>query len=373
MRAIIRRVTAGLLMACLLFGLAACQGNDPAPDETATPSPTASAALSPDSSTVPELPPSDMPEEAPVLDEATTELINGMQPVFDSIIRALMPLPEEARYLDSSDDTLFWTVMYYFCANYGTLHPDAFETDNQCVIPGHAMQEYADACFAEYDGIPDIPPQTFDIVYDRDQDMYYVGLSDAGDTYTAKISYAVNTYGEIEAVMGFFTPSADETDDLLAVFRFTLVDNGMAEGEEPIFPYRVQSANEYYTDLAQVTRISEKNGIYYATLDFVAEVFHSASDLDENGQPYGSDFREMVNAKKEAVDVRISERATFNLQNFNSVFEDADMEKASANSYQFFVDNAALETPDGEHLYFALNIYDGVLHGGQLSDYYYAG
>ncbi|MDL2217659.1 hypothetical protein LJC27_03285 [Christensenellaceae bacterium OttesenSCG-928-M15] len=367
------RGVALLLICGLLFALAACQ--KPVEETNASPTPEQSPEPTPVIEAEPPVTVDPAAEPNNTIDAETEELLNGMNPVFDSVSRALMDLEEDSRYLDAQDPMIFWSVMYYFCANYGTnASPLVMETeDSRYVVPGDVMRQFASACFAEYDTFPEIPPQTFAIVYDEESDTYYIGGSDAGDTYVKKIRYSINEEGDTEALIGFFAYGEGDVESLLGVFRFVLGRSEAADAaEEPLFAFQVFAAHESYTDLAMVTNITEKDGVYYATLDFVKAVFHFSDDLDENGEEYGADFQEIVNEKEEAVDVRISENLRFEFHNIASIFDGLDMKLAAENPFRFFIENAAREA-SGQHLYFILNIYEGVLHGGELSDYHYAG
>ena len=157
--------------------------------------------------------------------------VGAMTPVFDALIRAMY---ETDSAYAPKDETFFWTTLYLMGVNSGEeLGRAELTEDTMIKVPRQAMQEFASACFEDYDDLLPLPSDEGSISYDEGQDAYLLAPSDPGDTET-EILDAEETDGLVTAHVKF---SGDE-----GIYTFTLVSNPYASGiSNPVFMYTVSS------------------------------------------------------------------------------------------------------------------------------------
>lgn len=181
--------------------------------------------------TVPEV---DIPEAE--VDEATRAKLDAMQPVFDSVIRAMRAQPEGKQSYDSADPYFFWSVLYHLSTNFGAQHPLVEETDGQYSVPRKVMQEFATACFGEYSDLLALPAES-GIVYDESRDAYLVGMSDIGDSYSQIVSYEMEGDDQYALQVDLLTSGEEKP---LTTYHFIVTANPYIDGiTDPIFYYTV--------------------------------------------------------------------------------------------------------------------------------------
>lgn len=364
----VRTLLAGILAAVMLLSIAGCTPQTPTP--TPTPSPSASPALQEPQTPTPSLAPV---QEEPALTPAQITALEAMLPIFDAYISVFEAMPPEMRYIrNTQDPDFFWNVLFLLCTNAGDTFPGVeVINDLQYKIPTATMQALAAACFFDYTTLLEIPQQTFPIVYDSGADAYFVDITDSGDVFCQPLAYSLDTDGSPLAKVGLFFYSEENVTPLLTVYTFTLSAQASDDG---LFQYTVSGVTESYESLGFVEGISEKDGALYALIAPARRIWHTADQLDETGAPYGNDFVEWQRIETAPLEVRISPDATFAFEQFDELFPDVSMVNVATDSYNFFVKNAILQTPEGEPLLFDLNIYEGVLYGGAFAyDYYFAG
>lgn len=255
MKRILHRALALITGGVLVLGLAACQPQQE--QAAATPASTEQAATPTPAVPTPAEQPTPPIEDGPGdFDEPTIAALNGMQAVYDSCVRALTSMPEEARFYDKTDPMFFWEVLYHMCANFSELHPLGELSGAQYILPAVGMHEFADACFFGLEELPEIPPQTFDIVYDEETETYHIGMSDAGDAYAEPMGYATNAAGNIEATIAWKTLGEEaEAGGEDRIFVFELVPNENAADGEPVFQFSVLRAYEQGADIGGIIEI----------------------------------------------------------------------------------------------------------------------
>lgn len=361
----LRKWAALLLALALIVAAAGCkrEGN-------VTPTPTPTVAPPAIETPAPAMTP---PPSTAELTPDTLAALDAMMPVYDSIARACNDVSLELRYLRPNDDTFVWSVLYYLCTNYGHVLEGVEVGSTQYQVPLATMEALMQTCFYGKTTLPDIPPQTFPITYDDAWNAYFVDMSDAGMTTSVVLDYHANTDSSYTALIGRITPDEDVPggERLAAAYRFTLREKtGVAENE---FAFAVEDARVTNTDILRVWEILEKDGAQVATVDLLSFVSHTADELNENGEPYGSDYHEWV-LLEEGIEVEIAEDAEFHFDRFDELFDDINIANAMADSYRFFLVNAGRETDDGEHLVFYVNMYNNVVFGGTFAeDYFFAG
>lgn len=150
-----------LLVMGLLFGCAHTNaGTSPTPQTTAKDSPKVSAASQATAS------PKTAEPKATAASQKYEEKVEAMVPVFDSIARYLV---EEDGIYDAKDSTCFWTVLYLLANNYGATDSLVTAVDGGLRFPKKLMQEYATACFSDYEDLLELP-EGFTIEYDENYD-----------------------------------------------------------------------------------------------------------------------------------------------------------------------------------------------------------
>ena len=229
-----------LLVAILLVMLLACAACVPQQPEEVQPTELPLETPAPEE-TVPE---ADIPEAE--VDESTRVKLDAMQPVFDSIIRSMRAQPEDKQRYDSADPDFFWSVLYHLCTNFAKRHPLVEETDGQYRVPRKVMQEFASACFGEYNDLLELPAES-GIVYDESRDAYLAGMSDMGDSYTQIVSYEMEGEEQYALQIDLLT-SGEEVP--LATYHFIVTANPYIDGiSDPIFYYTVWYAEVEQTEL----------------------------------------------------------------------------------------------------------------------------
>ncbi|MDL2259091.1 hypothetical protein LJC42_08095, partial [Eubacteriales bacterium OttesenSCG-928-K08] len=198
--------------------------------------------------------------------------------------------------------------------------------------------------------------QTFNMRYDEDWDAYFVGKSDAGDSFVQAIEYSVNEAGYIEALVALLYPIENDETAVDTTYLFTLAQNPYADGiAQPLFKFTVMDAKQSYTNTVRVTEIQEKDDACYATVDYMLQDSSGAWVVDEAG-----------------IEVRVSDLAQFLLPGIETVLEGVSAADAAADSNLFFRTHAATPAADGEHLLFYVNQYRGVVYGGEFAYEFYA-
>lgn len=357
MKRIPLRLFAALLAVALLsMGVAGCQKPQQEPPAAETPAPTEPTAPTPTATVeVPEF----------TLSMETVSALNSMQPVYDSLMRATRDMPAEFSYYQAQNQNFFWSTLYYLCVNYGAEDPRNTLEGTALYVPYTVMEEYAAACFLEYVALIPLPEEPIGLEIDEAKQAYKIAMSDAGEDYVTPMRYAYNASDVYEVMVAWLAPGeGTEYPDMLGAYTFLLtpnlynVVNAIAE---PMFQYSVQFAYEEYTDLVLVKDTYERNGQKYAVVDHVVREFHNAFDLDENGEPYGDEWDEVVNDTEESIEVLVSDLAEFEISELGWLFEDIVMEDALEDPLAFFMESAKRQY-EGEHLLFKANIYDGVLY-----------
>jgi hypothetical protein len=192
----------------LIFALSSCAGTVQTPDTTAAESEETSETAA---------------------TEAADVDVEAMTPVFDALIRAMK---ETGGAYAPKDEGFFWTTLYLMGVNSGEELGRAELTEDMMIkVPRQAMQEFASACFEDYDDLLPLPEQDSSITYDEGQDAYLLAPSDPGDAVT-EILDATEQDGRVTVHVKF---SGDEE-----AYTFTLVSNPYASGiSDPVFLYTV--------------------------------------------------------------------------------------------------------------------------------------
>lgn len=155
--------------------------------------------------------------------------MDAMEPIYDSLIRAM---EESKNGYKPKDQTFFWDTLYLVAVNYGLQHPLVEQDEFETKVPRKVMQEYASACFLDYDDLLEFPEES-SIQYSEDFDAYILPLSDRGDTYTEIDNIIKNEEGFVVTV------HYKDKKNVIATYEVSMVDNPYASG--------ISNPNFYYT------------------------------------------------------------------------------------------------------------------------------
>lgn len=155
----------------------------------------------------------------------------------DSLVRCML---ENNKAYDPTDPAFFWTGLYYFLGEYGSLNPLVTETeDGKLKVPRKVAQEYAIALFANYEDLLPLPEGlSASITYDEDLEAYLLGQGDRGLTETLLSDYeeTENTYSVTAKLVSM------EDKEVLGEWVVKMQKNAFADSiEEPKYFYSITS------------------------------------------------------------------------------------------------------------------------------------
>jgi hypothetical protein len=173
----------------------------------------------------------------------TPEKLGKMLPVFDSVIRVIISgdAATNANNFTSKNTRLLWSILYHIAINHGNLHSLIKVDNNAMHVPVKTMQEFATACFADYEDLA-APPESFEAIsYNQELDSYDLQLSDSGPSY-CKILQVKDLGTERYAVsVGFYEEDGVNTAPA-ALYEFIVKPNSYAKFiAEPLFNYSIES------------------------------------------------------------------------------------------------------------------------------------
>lgn len=179
----------------------------------------------------------------PALAQETMGRIEKMLPVFDSIIRSTpeqKSIPTE-KFL-STNQELTWDILYHLCVNFGEQYPQIEIQEDKMKVPYKAMQEFATACFADYEDLAAVPAGVEHINYSKEWNAFMLAMSDRGAT-TCGIA-GVEPEGD-EKFKVKVNLTDDETGEVLDAREFIIVPNAFASGTtDPAFFFSVAEVKE---------------------------------------------------------------------------------------------------------------------------------
>ena len=169
--------------------------------------------------------------------EAAAESLLGMQPVLTTI--GIYSELYDSEY-DPQDSSCFWKLIWILVNVYGTNNEDIVFDLEGIIVPETIAEEYAQALFADYNGLLPLPEGTT-ITYDAAQKAYILPWSDAWiiNTEYTKIDQSGDDY-IIDAEL--VDMSDEEQPQTLKQMRFKLAPNKAAQEKEgAIFLFGVKS------------------------------------------------------------------------------------------------------------------------------------
>ena len=186
--------------------------------------------------------------------ELTTEQkLERMLPVLDSFARN-MGIEGEIAY-DATSPEFVWTQLYLIGVNWFADSLLATVDDDEIVMPGMLMREFAIASFYGLLELPDLTSwqdvNSPIITHDESNDTYRLAGSDMGQTYIIVERYATDAEGNLVVGFGLY----DETDVRLGGLTAVMTENMMPSNfDEPLFPYCVREVRlEAETDFDGLT------------------------------------------------------------------------------------------------------------------------
>lgn len=188
--------------------------------------------------------------------------MESMAEPIDALARCML---ENNLEYDPHDPDFFWTAMFYFAGGYGLEHSQAAEDDTtyQLILPENAMQEYATALFAEYDGLFDLPEiMEGNVAYHADEGVYFLSRGDIGLSEIRLTSYAETSDGySLTAELW----STEPEEELICAYHVTLIDNPYADTvEAPLYFYSVK---DIVPAEAQPSSATEETAVFNGLAD----------------------------------------------------------------------------------------------------------
>ncbi len=178
----------------------------------------------------------------PAMTQDTRNRIEKMLPVFDSIIRSTAEqksIPTD-KFL-STNKELAWDILYHLCVNFGEQYPQIEIQEDKMKVPYKAMQEFATACFADYEDLAAVPAGVEHITYSKEWNAFMLAMSDRGATTCSIVG--VEPDGDKFKVK--VNLNDDETGEVLDAREFIIVPNTFASGiTDPAFFFSVAEVKE---------------------------------------------------------------------------------------------------------------------------------
>lgn len=359
MNKLCRQLTIWLLILALPLCAAGCKKPAVEQDPIATPAAVTTPA------------PTEEPVEVPEFEISMQVIagLNSLEPVYDSLLRAMRELPQEWAYYNPHEAAFFWNTLFFLCVNYGEMDSRNTIEGSEIIVPFAVMEEYAAACFYDFITLLPLPEDNYGITIDEGKGAYILSLSDKGDDYVTPVRYTYSASDQYDVMVAWLA-RGEEYPDMLGSYVFVTAPNAynIAKGiADPMFEYSVRFAYEDYTDVVLVKDTYERNGKKYALLDPATIRYYNAFDLDENGEQYGYEWSDVVNEQEESIEFLISDLAEFDFGQMDGLFEELVLEDALENTTAFFMENAKRQF-EGKNLAFRVNTYDGVLYNAVFFD-----
>ncbi len=124
--------------------------------------------------------------EAPLTDElngyrdgdvpAGLSAVDAITPPVSALVLCMLEMGLD---YDQSDDSFYWSGLYYMLSLYGQMDSRAQFTDDTLILPAEAVADYAAALYAEFDGLPALPDEMAERIVLVDGE-YYLARGDAG-------------------------------------------------------------------------------------------------------------------------------------------------------------------------------------------------
>lgn len=176
--------------------------------------------------------------EAPLTDElngyrdgdvpAGLSAVDAITPPVSALVLCMLELGLD---YDQSDDSFYWSGLYYMLSLYGQMDSRAQLTDDTLILPPEAVADYAAALFADFNGLPALPTELAERISLVDGE-YHLARGDAGQLtceITSTVSQADGTvlaYGDMVStvdgsVVSTFTVKLQPNDSM---FGYAICD-----------------------------------------------------------------------------------------------------------------------------------------------------
>lgn len=178
--------------------------------------------------------PTEAEEKTEPVTAIDAEKLDGMLPVFDSLIRYHEESDKDLKY-DSQNAGYVWGALYYLMVNYAVAGENGVtqtEDYEKISVPAETVLRCAQGMFADMKELPPIPEDKGGIQYQEEEDRYLFEMSDKSEAVTKIESYVRDSDGTY-LVHVSYTQTAPYT--------FRIVNNVLAEEDKtPVFYYAVQ-------------------------------------------------------------------------------------------------------------------------------------
>ncbi len=121
--------------------------------------------------------------------------VDAITPPVSALVLCMLELGLD---YDQSDDSFYWSGLYYMLSLYGQMDSRAQFTDDTLILPPEAVADYAAALFAEFDGLPALPESMAERIQLIDGE-YHLARGDAGQLTCEITSTVSQTDGTVLA------------------------------------------------------------------------------------------------------------------------------------------------------------------------------
>lgn len=90
---------------------------------------------------------------------ATVSVVDCITPPVSALIMSML---EQDLAYDQSDDTFYWSGLYYMLSFFGEMDSRVILTDDTLILPPEAVADYAAALFVDFNGLPQLPQELED-------------------------------------------------------------------------------------------------------------------------------------------------------------------------------------------------------------------
>ena len=110
---------------------------------------------------------------------AEAELTDGIQLPIHALVLSLW---EHELTYDTQSAPFVWNALYYVLSLYGEADDRAELTEDALLLPSEAVQDFANALFADLEGLPPLPDGNGFVSYDAVSDIYHLSIGDFAET-----------------------------------------------------------------------------------------------------------------------------------------------------------------------------------------------
>lgn len=216
------------IILCIILSITGCDGipagYNPDPSETFVEE---NLTPVPDASVEPE------PDADPTPDPLSSGDISTMEKVFDALSFGMY---ENSTGYDPASPKFFWDTIYFMTSTILTEEQLVINDLEYMVFSEDAIRQTALVCFADLTDMPALPKNYEQIIFNAQDSVYYVAMSDWPINYTqTRMDTFSDKEGAFSAIVDLFDGFEDK---VLSSYKFFLKINDNVSEDAPFF-YRI--------------------------------------------------------------------------------------------------------------------------------------